>query len=88
MAELSEKVKEPIGRIRPAFVATVSKDGKPNVSPKGSFCILDREYVMFADLSSPSTIANLKENPQLSAIVFDPATRKGYRILGEGEDSG
>jgi len=90
MAEISEEVKEIIGRVRLAFTATASKAGKPNVSPKGSFRVLDREHVMFADLSSPRTIANLKENPQLSAILFDPSTRKGCRIWGEARilDSG
>ena len=90
MAVLSEEVKDLIDRIKPAFVATVSKGGKPNVSPKGSFRVLDREHVMFADLGSPRTIANLGENPQLSAIVFDPATRKGCRVWGKARilDSG
>ena len=83
MAEISEEVKEIIGRVRPAFVATASKSGKPNVSPKGSFRVLDKEHVMFANLSSPRTIANLQENPQISAILFDPSSRKGCRIWGE-----
>ncbi len=83
MAELSEEVKELIGKIRPALVATSSKDGKPNVSAKGSFRVLDKEHVMFADIGSPRTIANLKENPQLSVICLDPASRKGCRVWGK-----
>ncbi len=47
--------------------------------------MLDDEHVIFADISSPSTIANLKENPQIAAIVLDPATRKGCRIWGKAE---
>ena len=74
----------------PALIATASKQGKPNVSIKGSFRVLDDEHVVFADIASPRTMANLSENPQLAAIVFDPATRKGCRIWGKAEivDSG
>ena len=82
MAKLSEEAKKLIGEVHPALVATASKDGKPNVSPKGSFRVLDDEHIIFADIASPRTMANLAENPQLSAIVFDPSTRKGCRLWG------
>lgn len=74
-----------ISAIQPAFVATASKNGKPNVSPKGSFRVLDDEHVAFAEIASPGTIANLKENPQVEVMVFDPATWGGCRIRGKAE---
>ena len=90
MAKLSDEAKKAIGELGPALIATASKEGKPNVSVKGSFRVLDDEHVIFADVASPRTIANLRENPQLSAIVFDRSTRKGCRIWGKAEilDSG
>jgi predicted pyridoxine 5'-phosphate oxidase superfamily flavin-nucleotide-binding protein len=90
VSKLSEKVKETIAEIRPGIIATASKDGKPNVSAKGSFRVLDDEHVVFADISSPRTIANLKENPQVSVLVVHPKSMKGCRIWGKGEiiDSG
>ncbi len=90
MAKLSEEAKKMIGEFGSALIATASKEGKPNVSVKGSFRVLDDEHVVFADIASPRTMANLRENPQLSAIVFDPSTRKGCRIWGRAEilDSG
>jgi len=90
MAKLTEEARRIIKELGPALVATASKDGKPNVSAKGSFRVLDDEHVIFADIASPRTTANLKENPQLAAIVFDRATRKGCRIWGKAEivDSG
>lgn len=83
MAKLTEEAKKAIAEFGAALVATASKDGKPNVSLKGSFRVLDDEHVIFADIASPRTLANLGENPQLSAIVFDPATRKGCRVWGK-----
>lgn len=90
MAKLSEEAKKIISEFGPALIATASKAGKPNVSPKGSFRVLDDEHVVFANIASPRTMANLKENPQLTAILFDRSTRKGCRIWGKAEvlDSG
>ena len=85
MAKLTEEAKKAIGTMRPAFVATVSKSGKPNVSAKGSLRVMDDEHVMFADVASPRTIANIKENGQVAIICLDAATRKGCRIWGKGE---
>jgi len=90
MAKLTEEARKIIGEFGPALIATASKEGKPNVSPKGSFRVLDDEHVVFANIASPRTMANLKENPQLTAIIFDRSTRKGCRIWGKAEilDSG
>lgn len=85
MAKLSEEVKTMIAEIRPGIIATASKDGKPNVSAKGSFRVLDDEHVIFADINSPRTIANLKENPYVSVLVIHPKTLRGCRIWGKGE---
>jgi uncharacterized protein len=85
MAQLSEEVKKAIGAIRPSMVATASRTGKPNVSAKGSLRVLDDEHVIFADVASPRTIANIKENPQVAVICLDAAARKGCRIWGKGE---
>jgi len=90
VAKLSPEIKKMIGEIRPALVATTSKEGKPNVSPKGSFRVIDDDHVAFAEIASPRTIANLRQNPQVCALVLDAATRKGCRIWGKAviEDSG
>jgi predicted pyridoxine 5'-phosphate oxidase superfamily flavin-nucleotide-binding protein len=73
-----------------AWVGTASKDGTPNATPKGSVQVLDGSHLMFADLFSRKTRENLKENPQVSVTVIDPATSKGYQFKGAAEliDSG
>lgn len=82
MGKLSPELIDAIAQIKPAMVATSSKTGQPNVSPKGSLGVLDEEHLVFADLRSPQTINNLKENPQISVIGFDPVHRKGWRVWG------
>jgi len=90
MTKLSEECKKMIGEIHPGIIATADKSGKPNVSVKGSFRVLDDEHVIFGDIFSPRTVANLRENPQVCAMVLDTASRKGCRIWGKAEiiDSG
>src|SRR6266508_1208303 len=38
--------------------------------------------LVFADIRSPRTIANLKQNPSIEINVVDWFTRKGYRFKG------
>ena len=84
MTKLTDKAKQSIGEIRPSLVATASRTGKPNVSAKGSLRVLDDEHVVFADIASPRTVTNIRENPQVAVICLDAATRKGCRIWGKG----
>ena len=84
MTMLTDEAKKAIGEIRPSLVATASKTGKPNVSAKGSFRVLDDEHVVFADIASPRTVANIKENPQVAVICLDAVARKGCRVWGKG----
>ncbi|MDP6178576.1 MAG: pyridoxamine 5'-phosphate oxidase family protein [Desulfatiglandales bacterium] len=84
MTKLTDEAKKAIEEIRPSLVATAGGTGKPNVSAKGSLRILDDEHVAFADIASPRTIANIKENPQVAIICLDAATRKGCRIWRKG----
>jgi uncharacterized protein len=85
MAKLTEEAKKTIGMIHPAYVATASKNGKPNVSAKGSLRVIDDEHVLFADVHSPRTVANIRENPQVAIICLDAVAHKGCRIWGKGE---
>lgn len=64
------------------FVATVTPDGRPNLSPKGTTTVLDDEHLMFADIVSPNTSANLAHNPHVELNVVDPIRRRGYRFRG------
>jgi len=85
MTILSEEAKALIQDTHPGFIATASLSGRPNVSLKGSLRVLDDEHIVFADIHSPNTIANLTENPQVAAMVFEPTSRHGCRVWGSAE---
>ena len=64
------------------FVATVCPDGTPNLSPKGTTAAWDDDHIVFADIRSPRTVANLRQNPAVEINVVDVLARKGYRFKG------
>jgi predicted pyridoxine 5'-phosphate oxidase superfamily flavin-nucleotide-binding protein len=68
-----------------AWVATASRDGEPNVTPKGTLRMLDDQHVVFSDLFSLKTRKNLAENPKVAVTVADTTTLKGYQIKGTAE---
>ena len=80
---ISEKIKEFLNHQRLGYVATVTLDGKPNLSPKGTIIGWDNISLAFADIRSPDTINNLKNNSNVEINVIDPLSRKGYLFKGE-----
>ena len=64
------------------YVATVSSDGKPNISPKGTIIGWSSDTLAFADIRSPDTMKNLIDNPNVEINVIDPLLRKGYLFQG------
>lgn len=85
MPKLSDEMKNLVERQRLGFVATVCPDGTPNLSPKGTVCVLDDEHLIFADIRSPGTVSNLRTNPSVEVNVVDHFVRKGYRFKGTAQ---
>ena len=82
MPILTAAMKRMLDEQRLGFVATVCPDGTPNLSPKGTTTAWDDDHLVFADIHSPGTIANLRQNPHIEVNVVDPFARKGYRFKG------
>jgi len=68
-----------------AYVATVCSDNTPNLSAQGTLGVYDDSHLIFADLKSPQTIANLRFNPSIEINVVDPFVRRGFRFKGRAE---
>jgi predicted pyridoxine 5'-phosphate oxidase superfamily flavin-nucleotide-binding protein len=81
---LTADMQRVLREVRLGFVATVGPDGTPNLSPKGTTLPLDDGRLVFADIRSPGTIANLEANPAIEVNVVDVGTRRGYRFKGTG----
>ncbi len=82
MGLISADMKRIVEEQRLGFVATVCPDGTPNLSPKGTTAVWDADHLVFANIRSPGTIANLRQNPGVEVNFVDPLARKGYRFKG------
>jgi hypothetical protein len=67
------------------FAATVTPDGRPNVSPKGTIRVWDDAHLFFLDIASPGTRANLSHAPWMELNVVEQLSRRGYRFFGRAE---
>ena len=83
--KLTADMKRVVAEQRLVYVATVCPDGTPNLSPKGTIAVWDDDHLVFADIRSPGTIANLRNNPAVELNIVDPFRRKGYRFKGTGK---
>ena len=85
MISIPDNIKNFVNFQKLGYVATISKDGTPNLSPKGTIAVIDKSTLVFADIRSPQTIQNLQDNPSVEINVVDPFQRLGYRFKGEGK---
>ncbi len=85
LRKLDEEMKRLVRGQRLGYVATVCPDGTPNLSPKGTVTFWGEDHLVFADIRSPRTVANLRTNPAVEINVVDPFLRKGYRFKGTAQ---
>ena len=85
MSIITNKIKIFLSTQKLGYVATVSSEGKPNISPKGTIIAWSSELLAFANIRSPDTIINLQNNSFVEINVIDPLSRKGYLFKGTGK---
>ncbi|HSG83128.1 MAG TPA: pyridoxamine 5'-phosphate oxidase family protein [Nitrosopumilus sp.] len=83
MFVITQEIKDFLNLQKLGYVATVTSEGKPNISPKGTIIGWDSQTLAFADIRSPDTMKNLKENPNVELNVIDPLLRKGFLFEGQ-----
>lgn len=79
---INQSTRDLIARFPLGFVATVTPGGRPAVSPKGTFLVVDDTTVAFGNIRSPQTLTNLVANPECEVNFVDVFTRKGARLRG------
>ena len=64
------------------LVGTASKDGWPQISPKGSVMVYDQETLAYWERSRRSAMENVGENPKVVIYYSNPSTRTRWRFYG------
>ena len=80
---LTKEIKESIDNSVLCWLATVSKEGIPNVSPKEIFNYYDSDSIIIANIASPQTIKNIKQNENVCISFIDILVQKGFQLKGK-----
>lgn len=79
---LTAEVKNSIEQSVLCWLATVSKDGTPNVSPKEIFLADDDTHLLIAHIASSGSVQNIRSNPNVCVSFIDVFVQKGYKLVG------
>jgi predicted pyridoxine 5'-phosphate oxidase superfamily flavin-nucleotide-binding protein len=79
---LTATIREEMSRLVLCWLATVSADGTPNVSPKEMFAACGDDAIAIADIASPVSVRNAKANPKVCVSFVDVFRQRGFKIIG------
>ena len=82
---LTEHYKKYIDNCVLAWLATSSLDKFPNVSPKEIFTHWEDNVILVANIASPNSVRNIKENAQVCISILDILVQKGFQFKGIAE---
>ena len=82
---LTSDMRAVIEAVHLCFAATVTPEGQPNLSPKGTIGVWDDTHLYFLDIASPGTRANITHSPWMELNVVEQLSRRGYRFSGKAE---
>jgi uncharacterized protein len=80
--QLNDEINRSIDKSILCWLATSSSDGQPSVSPKEIFAHFNNDSVIIANVASPNSARNIRENPHACVSFVDVFTQKGYQIKG------
>jgi predicted pyridoxine 5'-phosphate oxidase superfamily flavin-nucleotide-binding protein len=85
-AHLDASVRDFCQRTVLCWLATVSADGQPNVSPKELFAVVDDDHLVIANLASPVSATNIRAEPRVCVSLIDVFVQKGFKLMGHATD--
>lgn len=83
--ELTTGVKEYIDKSVLCWLATASSENIPNVSPKEIFKHYGTNAILVANIASPQTVKNIKQNENVCISFIDILVQKGFQIKGKAK---
>lgn len=81
--ELNPEIKEYVNSSVLCWLATASTENIPNVSPKEIFNYYGTDKIIVANIASPQTIRNIKQNENVCVSFIDILVQKGFQLKGK-----
>ena len=79
---ITSEVAESIDSSVLCWLATVSRDGVPNVSPKEAFLHDGQGRILIANIASPVTVRNIDYERRVCVSFVNAFVQKGYKVSG------
>lgn len=80
--DMKEKINNALADRSPCFVGTASKDGKPQISIKGSVLVYDDGTLAYWERAKRSALENVQGNPQTVIFYRNGGERINWRFHG------
>ena len=80
-----ERMVELSDRVGFLFITTADRNGMPHMASARRAEQMAGDRLAVTEWFCPGTIANLRENPRLSIVVWDSGSDTGYQLIGEAE---
>ncbi len=82
---ITEEVKEYVDRSVLCWLATVDREGMPNVSPKEIFTTYEDDRLLIANIASPGSVRNILSNDGVCVSFVDVFVQKGFKVHGRAD---
>ena len=82
---ITPEIKKYIDKSVLCWLATVSEQGIPNVSPKEIFTDYGPDKIIIANIASPQSVRNIMQNSNVCVSFIDILAQKGFQIKGKAE---
>lgn len=81
--KLIQKAVDMGNRVGYVLVATSDSTGLPHIAASRRIEAEPEDHVALSEWFCPGTVSNLDANPKISLVVWDPATDRGFQLIGE-----
>ncbi len=68
------------------FLITADAEGWPHLAVAGKVGLTPEKHLALEEWYCPRTMINLRANPRVDVVIWDPAADQGYQLLGEVEE--
>ena len=77
------EIKQSIDQSVLCWLATVSNQGVPNVSPKELFVYDGDRTLLIANIASPKSVLNIQQNSKVCVSFVEVFRQKGFKLIGK-----
>ena len=80
--DLTAEIRQRIVKSILCWLATSSSNNIPNVSPKEIFSAYNSNQIIIANIASPESIKNIRQNQNVCVSFIDILVQKGFQVKG------